>query len=91
MDAVYAQRKSAQKMAESQGEEKIANMQKGILNVIRERRGRKSGSATKTVYCYGGSSCGGGLLGTGTTTFCCNAQGGKSYKGTSSGATCYNC
>ena len=76
-----------------QGEDKMANMQQGILNAIKERLGigRNSGSDTRTVYCYGGSNCEGGLLGTGTATFCCNAQGGRSFRGTSRGATCYNC
>ena len=97
VDAAYAQSKSAQIMADFydmlaqlQREEKMANMQQGWW-----QNGGSSGSNTRTVYCYSGSNCSGALKGTGTAAFCCASQGeghsGGSYKGTSSGATCYNC
>ena len=33
-----------------------------------------------TVYCYDKRDCCGKILGTGTSRFCCNDQGGASYK-----------
>ena len=92
VDAAYAQRKSAQKMAELQDFYDTLDLLQGEENLMADIQGKAKKS--KTVYCYGERGCR-ELLGTGTKSFCCkrkpNGLGGKSYKRTTPGAPCKNC